>query len=269
MGNLGTPVRLKVFTDGSFAMVRGEDGFRRGEGGWGAVFALEDKVFLEVGGYLERATSNRAELIAAIQAIHIAGGYARDLELPFCLYTDSNYLYSGITEWIESWRVRGWRTVQGKPVLNRDLWEHLDSLSQWYGVRWHWVSGHGNCWGNRRADEIARGFRRKNPPSLVDDGRLAGFTLLPLDGLESSEPFLEFAFTGDNFLEEEEEDEGCGSNCALRQRPSAEPLPPWNWVVMLPSSGGEAMAKSEAAARMKVEAEVSLRWLRRIAHIQV
>jgi ribonuclease HI len=96
------------------------------------------------------------ELTAAIEALR----YLRDLEGTVNLYSDSTYVVRGMSEWINSWKRRGWRTTEGNDVLNRDLWESIDGLvaerSARGAVTWRHVPGHAGIAGNERADEIAR-----------------------------------------------------------------------------------------------------------------
>jgi ribonuclease HI len=77
------------------------------------------------------------------------------------LYTDSEYVRNGITTWIHSWKARGWRTADRKPVKNIDLWQRLDALNLAHDVHWRWVKGHAGDPGNERADALAnRGVDR-------------------------------------------------------------------------------------------------------------
>ena len=71
------------------------------------------------------------------------------------LYTDSQYVQKGITEWLRSWKARGWKTASREPVKNADLWRRLDEVSSRHQVRWHWVRGHSGHDGNERADALA------------------------------------------------------------------------------------------------------------------
>jgi ribonuclease HI len=71
------------------------------------------------------------------------------------LHLDSEYVRQGITSWIHNWKRRGWRTADGKPVKNEDLWRRLDDLARSHDVRWHWVKGHNGNPGNERADALA------------------------------------------------------------------------------------------------------------------
>ena len=71
------------------------------------------------------------------------------------IYTDSVYVQKGMTEWIDSWKKRNWRTADKKPVKNEDLWQILDALSQQHQIEWLWVKGHAGDAGNERADALA------------------------------------------------------------------------------------------------------------------
>ena len=71
------------------------------------------------------------------------------------VYTDSEYVRRGITEWVSSWKARGWRTADRKPVKNQELWERLDALAAAHRIEWHWVPGHAGVPGNERVDRLA------------------------------------------------------------------------------------------------------------------
>jgi ribonuclease HI len=121
-----------------------------GPGGWGAVLEWQGHT-KELSGFEQITTNNRMELTAAIRALET-------LKRPMTVqvFTDSNYLRDGITKWLPSWKARGWRTADKKPVKNRDLWERLDEAVQRHEVDWHWLRGHAGHPGNERADELAR-----------------------------------------------------------------------------------------------------------------
>jgi len=71
------------------------------------------------------------------------------------IFTDSQYVQKGITEWIRSWKLRGWKTAAKEPVKNSDLWKRLDELASQHEVKWIWVKGHAGHDGNERADALA------------------------------------------------------------------------------------------------------------------
>ncbi len=103
----------------------------------------------EISGGALATTNNRMELQAAIEAL-------KCLKEPVAVdfYTDSTYLRSGITEWVPSWKARGWRTAGKKPVKNADLWRQLDELTSKHSITWHWVKGHAGNPDNERCDEL-------------------------------------------------------------------------------------------------------------------
>jgi ribonuclease HI len=121
-----------------------------GPGGWGAILAWNDHE-RELKGGEPHTTNNRMELTAAIAALE-----ALKRPCTVDLYTDSQYLRSGITTWITTWKRNGWRTAERKPVKNVDLWQRLDQLLTQHEVHWHWVKGHSGHDLNERADRLAR-----------------------------------------------------------------------------------------------------------------
>ncbi|MEP5763134.1 MAG: ribonuclease HI [Halieaceae bacterium] len=133
---------VEVFTDGA---CRGNPG----PGGWGALLRYDGKERELWGGEAD-TTNNRMELSAAIEAL-------RALKEPcqVVLTTDSQYVRKGITEWIEAWKNRGWRTAAKKPVKNVDLWQALDAESGRHQIDWHWVKGHSGHRENEIADCLA------------------------------------------------------------------------------------------------------------------
>jgi ribonuclease HI len=105
----------------------------------------------EMSGAEPATTNNRMELMAAIRAIEAV---KRPCQIR--LHTDSEYLRQGITSWIHSWKARGWKTADKKPVKNVDLWQRLERAIEAHDVHWHWVKGHSGHKENERADELAR-----------------------------------------------------------------------------------------------------------------
>jgi len=133
---------VTVYTDGA---CRGNPG----PGGWGAILEM-GKHRRELKGGERETTNNRMELKAAIEALTALNRRCR-VEL----YTDSEYVRKGITEWMDGWKKKGWKTAAKKPVKNRELWEVLDSQRNRHDVNWHWVKGHSGHPGNERADALA------------------------------------------------------------------------------------------------------------------
>ena len=135
--------QVQIFTDGA---CRGNPG----PGGWGAVLRFGDKEKMLYGGEAS-TTNNRMELTAVIKALECLKGNKWPIEIT----TDSKYVLQGITEWIEGWKRRGWRSASKKPVLNVDLWQRLDELVKPFDINWHWVKGHSGHAENELADQLA------------------------------------------------------------------------------------------------------------------
>ena len=110
-----------------------------------------EKMETELCGGEPSTTNNRMELLAVIEAL-------QSLSQPVNarVFTDSQYVQKGISEWIHSWKQRGWKTAGKEPVKNEDLWRRLDTLANKHTVEWHWVRGHNGHPENERADALAR-----------------------------------------------------------------------------------------------------------------
>ncbi len=144
---------IKIFTDGSS---KGNPG----PGGWGAI-VISDNEVKELGGREDMTTNNRMELSAAIESLKSVGPTD-----PITLYSDSQYVIKGMTEWIEGWQKKGWKNSQKKAVMNRDLWEDLLNASSGKNIKWVYVKGHAENPGNNRCDEIATSFADNDPTKL-------------------------------------------------------------------------------------------------------
>jgi len=134
--------RVVIYTDGA---CRGNPG----PGGWGVWLQYGDHE-KELWGGVEATTNNRMELTAVIEGLL---ALKRDCDI--VLYTDSEYVRKGMTEWLSGWKARGWKTAARKPVKNADLWQQLDELAASHMIDWRWVKGHSGDPGNERADELA------------------------------------------------------------------------------------------------------------------
>ncbi|MBI3545195.1 MAG: ribonuclease HI [Gammaproteobacteria bacterium] len=136
--------KVFIFTDGA---CRGNPG----PGGWGAILRIDERE-KELYGAERETTNNRMELMAAIQALE-----ALKHPCEVILTTDSEYVKKGITEWIDGWKRRGWKTADKKPVKNQDLWQRLDAAVRKHKhlIHWKWVKGHSGHVENERADQLA------------------------------------------------------------------------------------------------------------------
>ena len=133
---------VEVYSDGA---CRGNPG----PGGWGVLLRSRGTEKELWGGEAD-TTNNRMELTAVIRALEALKRPSR-----VRLYTDSQYVQKGISQWIRQWKRRGWRTAERKPVKNIDLWQRLDELAAVHEVEWHWVRGHAGHVENERADRLA------------------------------------------------------------------------------------------------------------------
>ena len=133
---------VEIYTDGA---CRGNPG----PGGWGALLTSGEHQ-KELSGAEPLTTNNRMELTAVIRALE---ALKRPTEAR--VFTDSEYVRRGITEWVKSWKARGWKTADRKPVKNQDLWERLDALAAGHKIEWRWVKGHSGVPGNERVDQLA------------------------------------------------------------------------------------------------------------------
>lgn len=133
---------IEIYTDGA---CRGNPG----PGGWAALLTMGGRE-REISGAETLTTNNRMELTAVIRALEA-------LKRPVAarIYTDSEYVRRGITEWVPTWKARGWRTADRKAVKNQDLWQQLDELNARHQIEWRWVPGHAGVPGNERVDRLA------------------------------------------------------------------------------------------------------------------
>ncbi len=134
--------QVRIYTDGACDP-------NPGPGGWAALLRSgpHEKTLT---GSEQDTTNNRMELTAALRALEALKGPSR-----VDLYTDSEYLRRGITEWLPAWRRRGWRRKGGE-LKNVDLWQALDKALQTHEVSWHWVRGHAGHRENEMVDRLAR-----------------------------------------------------------------------------------------------------------------
>ncbi|NLC70960.1 MAG: ribonuclease HI [Desulfuromonadaceae bacterium] len=134
---------VEIFSDGACSG-------NPGPGGYGTILRWGDRQ-RELSGYESQTTNNRMELMGAIAGLEVLKRACR-----VRLTTDSQYLFRGMTEWIEGWRGKGWKNSRKEEVLNRDLWERLYQLCRKHQVEWVWVRGHAGHVENERCDQLAR-----------------------------------------------------------------------------------------------------------------
>ena len=150
---------IEIYTDGGCSG-------NPGPGGWAYVIIGDDGDIddvnlsdegaeappLENWGAEQSTTNNRMELQAVIAALHAVYGTGQDIKI----YTDSQYVQKGITEWIKVWKSKGWKNSAKQPVKNQDLWQHLDALSEGLPITWVWVKGHAGNKYNERCDFLTQ-----------------------------------------------------------------------------------------------------------------
>ena len=137
-----TSASVQLYTDGACSG-------NPGPGGWGAILRFKG-VEKELLGGEPQTTNNRMEMMAVIQGLR---ALTRPCDVD--VYTDSEYVKKGMTEWLSGWKQRQWRTADKKPVKNADLWQMLDSVAAPHQIEWIWVRGHAGNAGNERADALA------------------------------------------------------------------------------------------------------------------
>jgi ribonuclease HI len=142
---------VEIYTDGACRV-------NPGPGGWGVLLLAQGRE-REICGGEPATTNNRMELTAAIRGLEALKRHCRII-----MHTDSEYVRRGISEWMDNWKRRGWKTAAKKPVKNEDLWRQLDAAAQRHDIEWRWVHGHDGNPGNERADALAnlgleQGFR--------------------------------------------------------------------------------------------------------------
>lgn len=133
---------VELYTDGA---CRGNPG----KGGWGALLRFGGTEKSLYGGE-QMSTNNRMELTAVIKGLE-----ALTKPCKVIITTDSKYVLKGITEWMDNWKRRNWRTASRKPVQNVDLWMQLDEQVSQHTVEWIWVKGHSGHAENEIADQLA------------------------------------------------------------------------------------------------------------------
>jgi len=143
VGDSGKP-HVKLYTDGACSG-------NPGPGGWAYVLIhpASGRERADAGGD-PATTNNRMELMAVIEGLGALSGPAE-----VDLYSDSQYVLKGLSEWMDGWKKKGWKNASRQPVKNRELWERLDDLRSRHEIRFHWVKGHAGHELNERVDRMA------------------------------------------------------------------------------------------------------------------
>ena len=134
---------IKIYTDGSCIG-------NPGPGGWAAIILNSEKQHI-ISGKKKNTTNNQMELMAAIKALVFFSKKRKII-----IYTDSNYVKEGITNWIKIWEKNNWKTVNKKKVKNVELWIKLNTLSNFHDIEWKWVKAHSGDPMNNMVDKLAR-----------------------------------------------------------------------------------------------------------------
>jgi len=145
-----TPV--KIYTDGGCSV-------NPGPGGWAYIIILKtfqgEITIAQNQGAQEETTNNRMELTAVIESLKMFKSM-KDVPKNVSVYTDSQYVQKGITEWIINWKRNNWKTSDKKPVKNKELWTELDSLASETSINWEWVRGHAGDKYNEMCDQMVK-----------------------------------------------------------------------------------------------------------------
>ena len=134
---------IKIYTDGSCLN-------NPGNGGWAAIINQNDEV-KEISGSVKDTTNNKMELMAPIMALK---QIKQNDQIE--IYTDSQYVRLGITEWVHKWIKNNWQTSKKEPVKNKELWIQLYELTNQFEIKWFWVKAHAGNALNEEVDLLAK-----------------------------------------------------------------------------------------------------------------
>ena len=134
---------IKIYTDGSCLN-------NPGNGGWAAIINFNNKV-KKISGSVKDTTNNKMELMAPIQALQTIKE-----KQPIEIYTDSQYVRLGITDWVHKWLKNNWLTSKKEPVKNKELWIQLYELNKSHDIKWIWVKAHAGNILNEEVDLLAK-----------------------------------------------------------------------------------------------------------------
>jgi ribonuclease HI len=136
-------MKFNIYTDGSCLG-------NPGNGGWAAIISDEKKI-KKISGSEKNTTNNRMELLAPINALK-----SMKPGVKIKIYTDSQYVKNGITEWINTWLTNNWKTSKKENVKNKDLWIELYNLNKSLNVQWNWIKAHDGNPMNEEVDLLAK-----------------------------------------------------------------------------------------------------------------
>ena len=140
---------IKIYTDGSCLN-------NPGNGGWAAIININNDV-KKISGSVKETTNNKMELMAPIKALQ---GIKE--QQPIEIYTDSQYVRLGITDWVHKWMKNNWQTSKKEPVKNKELWIELFELTKSYEIKWIWVKAHAGNLLNEEVDLLAKQAAESN-----------------------------------------------------------------------------------------------------------
>lgn len=131
-----------------------------GPGGWAAVILFNGQETRLSGGDLS-TTNNKMELTAVIKALTYINENSELKDKSVEIYTDSQYVKNGLTQWIFNWIKNGWKTAAKKPVKNKEYWIALKSEADKLQIKWNWVKGHSGDFYNELCDSLVEEERMK------------------------------------------------------------------------------------------------------------
>ena len=140
---------IKIYTDGSCLK-------NPGNGGWAAIIHVDNEI-KKISGNIKDTTNNKMELMAPIKALQEIKE-----QQPIEIYTDSQYLRLGITDWIHKWIKNNWQTSKKEPVKNKELWIELYELTKSYEIKWIWIKAHAGNILNEEVDLLAKQAAESN-----------------------------------------------------------------------------------------------------------
>ena len=135
---------VELYTDGACSG-------NPGPGGWAYILKHpSSQVEKEVSGAEPSTTNNQMELMSVIKGLS-----ALDRPCRVDLYSDSQYVIKGLSDWMDDWKKKGWKRNSREPVKNIEHWKQLDELRQRHKINYHWVRGHNEHPENERCDRLA------------------------------------------------------------------------------------------------------------------